>query len=173
MRFDPYTFDLSTAARTSSSSAAAGADELPAVPEEARRMLCRALMRAIEHALDLEERVPPGHKPAPPTFTIRHAGKPRFNPDMLRQQKLQGWHRLIAIELWLAVLALEALRCLPEDRAYQDLLAEQCARVSQLYNEPKRRAGACFALHILHWELRLLCYRASPAINDLLFPAGR
>ncbi|HEY7356428.1 MAG TPA: hypothetical protein VH590_08170 [Ktedonobacterales bacterium] len=171
MPFDPYAFDLSRAAKQPAP--AAEADERPAVPEEAQQHLCRALLRAIEQALDLEERVPPGHRSAPPALPVQHAGKPRFDPDLLAQQTLPGWHRLVAIELRLAVLALEALCCVPEDRAYQDLLAEQCARVGQLYHELKRRAGACFALHILRWELRLLRYRASSVINDLLFPTGK
>ncbi|HLV98809.1 MAG TPA: hypothetical protein VKT82_09055 [Ktedonobacterales bacterium] len=173
MSFDPYAFDLSHAAKPSPPNAAIDLDdELLAVPAEAQRCICRALMQAIEGALDLEDRTPTGHRSPPPVFTVQHAGKPRFNPDDLRQQTLQGWHRLVAIELRLAVLALEALHCLPEDRTYQDLLAEQCARVGQLYAELKRRAGSGFALHILRWELRLLRYRDSPIINALLFPAA-
>ena len=173
MPFDPYAFDLSHAAKQRAARAAINLDdELLSVPEEAQRSIYRALMQAIEEALDLEERTPTGHHSQPPAFPVQHAGKPRFNPDDLRQQTLPGWHRLVAIELRLAVLALEALRCLPEDRTYQDLLAEQCARVGQLYAELKRRAGTCFALHILRWELRLLRYRDSPTINALLFPAA-
>jgi hypothetical protein len=173
MPFDPYAFDLAKAATSSAPRPANNlADDLLAVPDEARGSLCRALMQAIEEALDYAERVPVGHRSPPPVLPVQHAGKPRFNPDDLRQQTLPGWHRLAAIELRLAVLALEALRCVPEDRAYQDLLAEQCARIGQLYAELKRRVGANFAMHILRWELRLLRYRDSPVINSLLFPAA-
>jgi hypothetical protein len=181
MLFDPYAYDLAAAARQLPSPAAAAvAEYLLEVPEEARATLWHGLMQAIEGALDLWERTPPARRSAPP-FTIQHTGKPRFNPDHLRRQTLEGWHRLVAIELRLAVQALEALLCAPEGRAsdpprrngaYQPLLAEQCARVGQPYAELKRRVGALFALHILRWELRLLRYRASPVINDLLFPAA-
>jgi hypothetical protein len=171
MSFDPYALDVSTAARRPTTRPA-GADDLLAVPQEAQRILSRALMRAIEGALDLWERTPAGHRAALPAFDIQHAGRPRFNPDDLRQQTLEGWHRLVRIELHLAVRVLEAQCSAPEDARYQYLLAEQCTRVGQLYNELKRRVGEVFAPHILQWELHLLRYCASSVINELLFPAA-
>ncbi|HEY7346845.1 MAG TPA: hypothetical protein VH599_00905 [Ktedonobacterales bacterium] len=172
MSFDPYAFDLSAARQSAPLAALSLADEFVEVPEEAQTALHRGLTAAIEGALDLWERTPSGHHSAPPPFTIQHAGKPRFNPDHLRRQTLEGWHRLIAIELRLAAQALEAVRCAPENGVYQDLLTEQCTRAGQLYAELKRRAGSVFALLIFQWELRLLRYRASSVINDLLFPAA-
>ena len=110
MLFDPYTYDLAPpAAADARCLAALAADALLEVPQEARALLWRGLMDAVEGALDLWEQTPPGHRGAPPSFPVQHAGQPRFNPDDLRAQTLAGWHRLTGIELRLAVEALEAL----------------------------------------------------------------
>ncbi|HLV97247.1 MAG TPA: hypothetical protein VKT82_01100, partial [Ktedonobacterales bacterium] len=47
--------------------------------------------------------------------------------------------------------------------------AEQCARVGQLYAEMERRAGGWVAWALLHWELRLLRYRASSVLAPLIY----
>ena len=49
------------------------------------------------------------------------------------------------------------------------MLAEQCARVGQLYSELKRRAGVGVALALLRGELRMLRYRASPVLASLIY----
>ena len=49
------------------------------------------------------------------------------------------------------------------------MLAEQCARVGQLYSELKRRAGVGVALALLRGELRMLRYRASSALAPLIY----
>ncbi len=118
MPFDPDAFDLSRAAKKPQPNAET--DERPAAPPPAQRSLCRALLRAIEQALDLEERLPPGRQHVPPDFPIQHAGKPRFNPNLLAQQTLQGWHRLVAIELRL-------LRC-RSSSVINDLLFPKAGR---------------------------------------------
>ncbi len=168
MLFDPYAADLARSARRSPLAGAALAVEEPAaLPDEALAVLWQGLMEAVEGACDLWERTPPGHHSPPPLFTVQHAGKPYFNSAALREQTLAGWHRLMGLELRLAVQALEAL-ALAESELYRALLAEQCARVGQLYDELKRRAGA-FALHIFRWEVRLLRYRASPVVAPLIY----
>lgn len=177
MLFDPYAYDLTTSAGPSplpgaglQAPAAAGAslaDALLEVPQEAQDVLWQGLVQAVDGALDLWDRTPPARRSAPP-FNIQHAGKLHFNPADLRAQTLEGWHRLVGIELRLAAQMLEAL-ILGESEVYRALLAEQCARVGQLYGELKRRAGARFALLILRWEARLLRYRASPVLAPLIY----
>jgi hypothetical protein len=126
-------------------------------------MLRQGLLEAAEGALDLWEQTPPGARREPLPFPVRHAGQPYFHPDHLREQTLAGWHRLMGIELRLAVQALEAL--IQQDEArYRAYLAEQCVRVGQLYDELKRRAGAWVAQALVRGELRLLRYRASPVV---------
>lgn len=87
---------------------------------------------------------------------------------MLREQTLAGWHRMLGLELRLGVEALEAL-LYEEDGRYRALLAEQCGRVGQLYEELKRRAGMGVALTVLYGELRLLCYRGSATLAGLVY----
>jgi hypothetical protein len=144
------------------------ANALLEVPQEARAFLWRGLMEAAEGALDLWEQTPPRHRGAVPSFPVRHAGQQRFNPDDLRCQTLEGWHRLTGLEVQLAVEALEALIQTDEAR-YRALLAEQCARVGQLYSELKRRAGVGVALALLRGELHKLRYRASPVLASLTY----
>jgi hypothetical protein len=162
MSFDPYTHDLKRAGR------ALAGQTLLAVPDRARDMLRQGLLEAIAGPLDLWERTPAGSHRVPP-FNIQHAGAPRFRPDALREQTLKGWHRLVGIELRLAAQVLEALLVAENTAVYQALLAEQCARVGQLYCELRRRAGEAWALTLLHWELRLLRYRASPVVAPLIY----
>jgi hypothetical protein len=168
MLFDPYTYDLTSAHQPEPSGAALAADALLAVPAGARDVLRQGLTEAVEGALDLWERVPCGHQAAPPPCAVQHAGKRRFAPAALRAQTLSGWHRLTGIELRLAAEALEAL-ALAEDAAQRERLAEQCARVGQLYSEMERRANEWVARALLGWELKLLRYRASPVVSTLVY----
>ena len=165
MLFDPYTYDLTL---SSAQPPALGVDALLAVPEAARDVLWKGLTDAVDGALDLWERLPSGHRAALPPFAVQHAGKRCFPPHALRQQTLAGWHRLAGIELRLAAEVLEAL-ALAEDAAQQERLAEQCARVGQLFTEMERRAGRWVARALLEWELRLLRYRASPGVSSLIY----
>jgi hypothetical protein len=169
MPFDPYAADLARAAkRPPQSDAPLASDALLAVPAEARQVLWDGLTEAVAATLDARERLPPGGQNEPPPFTVQHAGKPQFNPLHLRQQTLEGWHRLAGIELRLAAQALEAL-LQANAEVYSTLLAEQCGRVGQLYSELARRAGGWVALSILRWELRLLRYRASTVLAPLIY----
>ena len=169
MPFDPYAHDLKRAVRRKTPSGAAlAAEALLAVPPEVRAVLWRGLVEALSASLAHWEQTPPGHQSAPPTFAVQHAGKPHFPPADLRAQSLAGWHRLMGLELRLTAEALEAL-LYNEAAAYRALLAEQCARVGQLYAELKRRAGEVVAVAIVRWELRLLCYRASPVLASLIY----
>ncbi len=169
MLFDPYAYDLTLADRpTPAPGAALAADTLLAVPAQARDLLRHGLTEAVAGALDLWERLPCGHQAALPPFAVQHAGKRRFQPESLRAQTLAGWHRLVGIELRLAAEALEAL-VLAASVEQEERLAEQCARVGQLYAEMERRAGAWVARALLGWELRLLRYRASPVLLPLIY----
>jgi hypothetical protein len=169
MPFDPYAHDLARSRRkTPSGAAKLAAEALLAVPLEVRAVLWRGLVDALSASLAHWEQTPPGHRSALPSFAVQHAGQPRFPAAALRAQSLAGWHRLMGLELRLAVEALEAL-LYSEAAAYRALLAEQCARVGQLYSELKRRAGEVAALAIVRWELRLLRYRASPALASLIY----
>lgn len=170
MLFDPYTYDLTSAVRQPAPAAGAtlAADLLLEVPEEARALLRQGLTEAVSGALDLWERLPAGHEGALPIFSVQHAGKRRFRPDDLRAQTLAGWHRLLGIELRLAAQALEAL-VQAESDTHRAMLAEQCARVGQLYAEMVRRAGAWVARALLCWELRLLRYRDSALLAPLIY----
>jgi hypothetical protein len=194
MLFDPYAYDLARSARHSAPSSGAGARgeaenaearlrqapaaagaalieaALLAVPLEVRSLLWRGLREAASGALDVWERTP-GHSGAPPALAVQHAGKPQFQTSMLRAQTLANWHRLMGLELRLAVEALERLTVAAAAhvaRAWARL-AEQCARVGQLYSELKRRAGAVTAQAIVRWELRLLRYRSSPVLASLIY----
>jgi hypothetical protein len=170
MPFDPYAYDLAAAGKRTLPSAAAQAREaLPAMPAEARQTLCAGLRAAVQDTLDLRERTPPGVKREPPAFNIQHAGGPCFNLADLRRQTLDGWHQLTGLELRLAVQVLEALILTGDVGRYERLLAEQCARIGQLYRELERRAGAWMALALLRGELRLLRYRASAAVSSLIY----
>lgn len=163
MLFDPYAYDLTTSVGQTPLP-----DPLLEAPADAQAALWQGLLEAVEGALDLWERLPAGHHSAP-IFPVQHAGKLRFPPESLRAQTLAGWHRLVGIELRLAAQALEALLQAGEPAVYRAVLAEQCARVGQLYAELKRRAGAWVALALLRWELRLLRYRASPVVGPLVY----
>jgi hypothetical protein len=55
-----------------------------------------------------------------------------------------------------------------DEPIYRARLAEQCGRIGQLYSELKRRAGGWVAEARMHWELRLLRYRASPVLAPLI-----
>ncbi|HEY7358574.1 MAG TPA: hypothetical protein VH590_18965 [Ktedonobacterales bacterium] len=174
MLFDPYAYDLARSARPAAPSSGAGAAlieaALLAVPQEARQMLWRGLREAASGALDVWERTP-GHSGAPPVLAVQHAGKPQFQASMLRAQTLANWHRLMGLELRLAVEALERLTVAVAAnvaRAWARL-AEQCARVGQLYSELARRAGEVTAQAIVRWELRLLRYRSSPVLAPLIY----
>ncbi len=134
-------------------------------PCQRRRGRCSGV--AVEGALDLWEQMPPGVHRAPLPLPVQHVGKPRFDPKHLRAQTLAGWHPLAGIELRLAAQAMEALAL--GDADYQAMLAEQCARVGQLYSELKRRAGMSVALAMLRGDLRLLRYRESPALAGLAY----
>jgi hypothetical protein len=128
------------------------------------------LTRALEGALWLWEDAPTSSR-QPPPLALRHLGPPSFNTLDLHRQSLEGIHRLLRLELPLTVDVLEALLWGHDDKAHA-LLAEQCARVGQLYAELKRRAGAAFALLILQDELRLLRYRASSVVAPMVFSWG-
>ncbi len=160
MLFDPYAVDVARSARTE--------EALLAVPEEARGVLWCGLTEAVAGALELWEQTPPGARYALPSFAVQHAGKRRFEAEALREQTLAGWHRLMGLELRLGVEALEAL-IYEESARYRALLAEQCGRVGQLYDELKRRAGMGVALWVLYGELRLLRYRASEVVAPLVY----
>ncbi len=166
MLFDPYTYDLTISA--GQPAPALADDPLLEVPSAARAVLWQGLLEAVAGAVDLWERLPCGHQAAPSPFAVQHAGKRRFQPEALREQTLAGWHRLVGIELRLAAEALEAL-ALAESADQRERLAEQCARVGQLYAEMERRAGAWVARALLRWELRLLRYRASPVVSALVY----
>jgi hypothetical protein len=168
MPFDPYGYDLNASAQKRTLPAGAAEQALLAVPQEARQVLWQGLLEAVSATLDAQEHLPAGHRSAPPTFPVQHAGKPQFHPEHLRAQTLAGWHRLMGLELRLGAQALEALLLAPA-AIYQEVLAEQCARVGQLYSELARRAGAWVALSIVRWELRLLRYRASAALASLIY----
>jgi hypothetical protein len=168
MPFDPYTYDLARLRRKTPSGAALAAEVLLAVPLEVRAVLWRGLVDALSASLAHWEQTPPGHRSAPPALAVQHVGKRRFPPAALRAQSLVGWHRLMGLELRLAADALEALLC-SEAAVYRALLAEQCARVGQLYAELARRAGEVVAVSLVRWELRLLRYRASPALAALIY----
>ncbi len=168
MLFDPYTYDLTRQTQPPAQPGTAWAASLLAVPMEARALLWRGLTDAVAGAIDLWECTPPGHRGAPLSFPVRHAGQRYFQPADLREQTLAGWHRLTGIELRLAAQAREAL--IQEESAdHRDMLAEQCTRVGQLYSELKRRAGPVVALSLLRGELRMLRYRASPVLAPLIY----
>ena len=169
MVFDPYGYDLNRPSQPALPPADAllvGA--LLGVPQEARSLLLDGLRNAVEGALDAWERTPPGVRREPPVFTVQHAGQPRFNPADLRHLTLEDWHRVTGLELRLTVEALEAL--LQDDQPiYREMLAEQCERVCQLFGEMHRRANEWIAQALLKWELKLLRYRASPAVAPLVY----
>jgi hypothetical protein len=169
MLFDPYMYDLTTPAnQPAQPEAALATDDLLAVPARLRGWLWQGLTRAVAGTLDLWECLPSGHQAAPPLFAVQHAGKRRFQPEALRALTLAGWHRLVGLELGLAAEALEVL-ALEASAIQQERLAEQCARVGQLYAEMERRAGEEVALALLRWELRMLRYRASPTLAPLIY----
>jgi hypothetical protein len=169
MLFDPYAADLARSANQSPlPGTSLAADVLLAVPLAARGVLWAGLTEAVGEALTFWERTPAGGAAEPPSFPIQHAGKRSFNPADLHQQTLANWHRLTGLELRLAVQALEALLQADTPLA-RAMLAEQCARVGQLYSELERRAGADIARCILRWELRLLRYRSSPVLASLIY----
>jgi hypothetical protein len=134
MLFDPYTYDLTTAARQRRLPNAQTAHVLLEVPQEARAVLWHGLRDAAEHALDLWDSTPSGVRRAPQAVSVQHAGQPRFHPDHLRAQTLPGWHRLMGLELGLAAQEVETL-ILAESAASWAKLAEQCARIGQLYGQ--------------------------------------
>jgi hypothetical protein len=170
MPFDPYTYDLAGLARQRERLARTKtARALLGVPQEARYLLWRGLTEAAQGALDLVEHTPAGVKHEPPVFVIQHAGQPVFEEASLRCQTLSGWHRVMGLELRLAAQVLEALILTGDAARYGPLLAEQCARVGQLYRELVRRAGAWMACALLGWELRMLHYRASPTVSPLVY----
>lgn len=111
MLFDPYAYDLARSARHDAPSSAAALAEaaLLEVPQEARALLWQGLREAVSGAIDLWERLPSVRQSALPAFSVQHAGKPQFQAKLLHQQTLAGWHRLMGIELRLAVEALERL----------------------------------------------------------------
>jgi hypothetical protein len=168
MPFDPYAFDLARSVGIARQPALSGA-ALLAVPLEVRDVLWHGLRAAVEQTLALWENTPPGVKREPPVFNIQHAGQPSFHPDDLRQQTLDGWHRLTGLELRLAVQIMEALIWTGDVRKYGLLLTEQCARIGQLYRELARRAGAHAARCILYGGLRLLRYRDSSVLAPLIY----
>jgi hypothetical protein len=165
MVFDPYGYDLARSAQQR----AQAAQTVPPLPPEAHAIFWRGLRVAVEEALDLWERTPAGARREPPPLVIQHAGQPLFHPDFLRQQTRKGWHRLMGIELQLTAQVLEALILTQHTETYQRLLAEQCARVSQLYGEMARRVGAGLACALLLGELRRLRYRASRLLAPLAY----
>jgi hypothetical protein len=170
MVFDPYGYDLNHPAHQPvqpSDPLAAGA--LLDVPLEARDVLWRGLRDAAEGAQTLREQTPPGVAHEPPIFTVQHAGRPQFDDTMLRQQSLENWHRLMGIELRIGAQALEALILTDNIEKYGPMLAEQCARVGQLYREMQRRSWEWLAKALLTWELKLLRYRASPVVSPLVY----
>jgi hypothetical protein len=167
MVFDPYGYDLSHQQPQPSDDLAA--QVLLGVPQEARDVLWRGLRDAVEQAVDLWERTPAGVKRTLSSLTVQHAGKPYFDEAMLRQQSQANWHCLMGIELRLAAQALEALTFSIDPQAHATRLAEECARVGQLYSEQKRRANAWIAKALLAWELRLLRYRDSPVLAPLIY----
>ncbi|HLW03913.1 MAG TPA: hypothetical protein VKT82_35020 [Ktedonobacterales bacterium] len=164
MLFDPYAYDLTISA----GQPALADDPLLEVPDAARADLWKGLTEAVEGALDLWDLLPAGGRSAPP-YTIQHSGKRRFQPQALREQTLAGWHRLVGIELRLAAQALEGIIQEQESATHYATLAEQCARVGQLYTEMQQRAGAWMAQALLRWELRMLRYRASPVVSRLVY----
>jgi hypothetical protein len=166
MLFDPYASDLKLS--TGQPLPAQADDLLLEVPQAARTALWQGLAEAVDGALDLWEYRPTGSGSAP-LFTIQHAGKRHFQPEALRQQTLSGWHRLAGIELRLAVQALEGIIQEQDAARHYATLAEQCARVGQLYSEMERRASAWVARALLDWELKLLRYRASPLVSALVY----
>jgi hypothetical protein len=167
--FDPYAYDLNRPALAALPPAEALLGRaLLSVPSEARGVLWHGLRNAVEGALDLWERTPPGARHAPHVFTIQHAGRPQFDDAMLRQQTLEGWHRLAGVELRLTAEVLEAL-IWENTPVHREMLGEQCARVGQLYCELARRAGVGVALSVLKGELRLLRHRASPLLVALIY----
>ena len=168
MLFDPYTYDLTISAGQAVPAPALADDPLLEVPNAARADLWQGLTEAVEGTLDLWELLPAGFGSAP-LPTIQHSGKRRFQPEALRKQSLTGWHRLVGIELRLAVQALEGVIQEKDATTHHAALAEQCARVGQLYAEMERRAGEWVARALLQWELRLLRYRASPAVSRLVY----
>ncbi len=171
MPFDPYAYDLNRAAKQQERAvvAARAAEALLGLPLEARTLLWHGLMAAVESVLDLWERSPAGAKHEPPVFIVQHAGQPRFDPATLRFLTLESWHRLMGLELRLAAQVLEALILTGDAERYHPLLGEQCERVGQLYSALARRAGVWMAWGLLCWELRLLRYRASPAVAPLVY----
>jgi hypothetical protein len=143
------------------------------VPEEAQKTLAQGLFKALQPSLDHLEATPADARREPPGFPFQHLGQPHFKAADLPPQTLEGIHRLLGLELRLGADLLEALFMRVDDVVYQPLLVEQCTRIGQLYAELKRRSWAWFALKTLDWELRLLRYRASSAVADLLFPPAR
>jgi hypothetical protein len=172
MLFDPYAYDLARSARQSApmSGAALAEVALLEVPQEARQMLWQGLSEAVSGSLDLWEQTPAARRSALASSVVQHAGQPQFQEHLLPQQPLANCHRLLGIELRLGVEALErlALSAGASGREWARL-AEECARVGQVYRELKRRAGQMVALAILRWELRVLRYRASPVVAPLIY----
>ncbi len=167
MFFDPYRYDLAHLPQSPADPLAARA--LLAVPQEARAWLWHGLREAVEGTLALWERTAPGVQHPLPVFTLHHTGQPRFNEADLRRQPLENWHRLLGVELRLAAQTLEALILTNDAATYAPRLAEQCARVGQLYAEMYRRANEWVATALLKWELKLLRYRASPIVGPLVY----
>jgi hypothetical protein len=164
MFFDPYAFDLAHPVTSSPVQEQTPAADLPPVPEEVQPLLARGLLAALEDALDLWDRLPPGYRPHLPPLTIQHAGRPRFPDAWLRAQTLAGWHRLMRLELGLTVAVLHRRLWCPEEDTWQDLLNEQCARIGQLYRELKRRAGLLCAWRVFRWELDRLRQPVAPVV---------
>ena len=169
--FDPYAADLARSARQSAPSFDAALAEvaLLEVPQEARQMLWQGLREAVSGSLDLWEQTPAGRRSALASSFVQHAGQPQFQERLLPQQPLANCHRLLGIELRLAVEALERLALGGTSGREWARLAEECARVGQVYRELRRRAGKLVALAILRWELRGLRYRASPVLAPLIY----
>jgi hypothetical protein len=167
--FDPYAYELKRSARLlAQPNTPLAADALLAVPPEARDTLWHGLRAAIEDALDLYERTPPGVKRPLPAFPLQHTGQPRFGPAALRGLTLEGWHHLTGIELRIAAHALETL-IYDDTPKHRETLGEQCARIGQLYSELKHRAGQDIALTVLRGDLRLLRHRNSPIVGPLIY----
>ena len=152
-----------------SSGGAAFGDPLVEVPQEARTLLWRGMVEAVDLVLGFCEQTPPGTRYVLPPRVLEHCGE-RFNEAALARQALASMRQVWRIECWLAADALEALILDRENSAqYAPILAACCTRIGQIYAEIKRRYGTLFALLTLRWEVRMLRYRGSLVIEPLLF----
>ncbi len=144
-------------------------DVLDGLPEEARSGCWRWLRAAVEDIVLYQQSLPEGHT-LDPEPALRHLGQPPLETGRLAGQPQANLHRLVRLEGWVAVEALEVFMLCPARRAEAlALLRAQMSRLGLLYQEWVRRTWVGVAVPLLEWEVRLLRYRASRVLAPLLW----